>query len=149
MVELIVVLMIAGIMAAVAVPRFTGSMALKDVGYRDQVKASIEIGRKYAVARRRYTCVAIAASSVTLTAELVQPQNHAGNCPYTALNYPSKSTNVITAPSGVTIAPVPTTIMFDAQGVPNLGATTVFTVTDGSSGSTSTFTVEAQSGYVH
>lgn len=154
LVELIVVMVLIGIMAVVALPKFSG-MAFRDVAYKDKVKATIEYARKAAIARRRYTCVAIAADgSVTLTAELVEPQNHAGNCatPYPALALAASSTNTYTAPTSVTVSSAPTalplTFMFDAQGISNSTTTQTLTVTDGD-GSTSSLVIEARSGYVH
>lgn len=151
MVELIVVMVVVGILAVFAVPRFAQLSGFKDVGFRDQVKSAVAYARKAAVARRRHTCLVFdGGSTLTLTAELVMPENHANNCPYTALNLPSGS-NTIVPPSNVTIsAPgLPLTIQFDAQGRPIVGGGTAIVITDSSTGTTSTLTVETETGYVH
>jgi len=151
LVELVVVMVMVGILAAVAMPRFNQLSGYKDVGYRDQIKAVVAHARKSAVARRRFTCVVFNASSVaTLSAELVTPAAHAGSCPYTALNLPS-GTSTLTPPSNVTITSpgLPLTIQFDAEGRPTVGGGTTIILTDSSSGSTSSLILEAETGYVH
>jgi MSHA pilin protein MshC len=89
LVELVVVLVITGIMAAVAIPRLM-TYSMHEAAYRDQVKSALQFARKTAVAQRRYTCVEITGTTATVTGELVEPQNHAGSCPYTALPLPAQ-----------------------------------------------------------
>lgn len=144
LVELVVVIIITGIVAVTALPRITGN-TLEDAAFKEEVKAAIEYARKTAISRRRYTCVDIQTTSVTLTAELVAPESHAGSCNYTALDLPSVGGNVITAPQNVTISPA-TTIMFDAAGM-TATAKTTFTVA--APASSMTFVMETGSGYVH
>jgi len=155
LVELIVVIVITGILAVFALPQLSQLMGYKDAGHRDQLKATIEYARKIAVAQRRYTCVVINASSVlSLTSELITPEAHSAApvaCPYTALALPTGG-NTVSPPSNVTItAPaLPLTIQFNAEGVPTVGGGTTISVHDSTgSGSTSSLTVEAGSGYVH
>lgn len=147
LVELISVMIIIAIMAYVAVPRFSLMTGFKDVGYRDQVMAAIEYARKIAVAQRRHTCVAIAASSVTLTSDHGLPSAHTTGVCASTLPLPAAS-NVINAPANVT-ANTTVSLDFDAEGRPVSGAPVTITITDASSGSSSPFTIEAESGYVH
>jgi MSHA pilin protein MshC len=150
LVELIVVIIVTGILAVVALPRLSLLTGYKDPGHRDQIKAAIEYARKIAVAQRRHTCVVISSNVVTLTRELVIPESHAGTCPSyaTALNLPTGG-NTLSPPNNVTVTAA--TIDFDAQGMPPAAfTTTVISVTDGSvGGGTSTLSVEAGTGYVH
>lgn len=145
LVELVVVLVIMGIMAAVAIPRLM-TYSMHEAAYRDQVKSALQFARKTAVAQRRYTCVEITGTTATVTGELVEPQNHAGSCPYTALPMPGSGAHVLTAPSDVTMVP-DLTVMFDAEGKTTV-ATTTLTAT-ASDGATATLTIEHGSGYVH
>ncbi len=158
-IELVVVMILVGIMSAVILPRFSLMTGFKDAGYRDEIKATLDYARKIAVAQRRYSCVVIGADSkLTLTVELTTPNLHAGSCPaaasatYPALNLPSGG-NTLSPPGNVTItAPtLPLTIYFNAQGEPQPSTftSTILRIADSSSGSTSTLTIEAESGYVH
>lgn len=147
MVELVIVMVITGIMAFVALPRLMQAMSLQSTGYRDQVTAAIQYARKVAVAQRRHICVSIASTTVTVTADQGLPASHTnGNCP-SSLPLPSGS-NVITAPISVTASPA-VTLDFDAEGRPVTGAPATITITDATASQTSTLTIEAESGYVH
>ena len=147
LIELVTVMVLIGIVAIVAIPRFSLMTGFKDVGYRDQAMAAVEYARKIAVAQRRHTCVAIATNSVTLTSDHGLPLNHAsGVCP-SPLLLPSGS-NTITAPNNVT-ATTTASIDFDAEGRPAAGAPATLSISDSSSGSTSSLTIDAESGYVH
>lgn len=161
MVELIVVIVLIGILSAVAIPRLALLQGYKDVGYRDKLKATLEYARKSAVAQRRWACVTIASTSVTLNIEKTLPENHTGtSCPSVTpnpLNLPvpdssCTSANMICVPSNVTTAStsgpgVPATILYDPEGRPSTGI--VLSITDSSVPSTSTLTLEAESGYVY
>lgn len=145
MIELVVILMMIGILAIAAVPRMAMMTGYKDMGYRDQIQAAIEYARKTAVAQRRHTCLTIAGNAVTLTGDLTTPDVHVvGTCSSNALSLPS-GTNTLDPPSGVTVTNA--VIQFDNEGRPDTGVT--LTVTDTSSGTNSTLTVETDTGYVH
>jgi MSHA pilin protein MshC len=147
LVELLMVMVLVGIMASVALPNLSNVMATQSPGYRDQMMATINYARKIAVSQRRYVCVSIASTSITLTSDAGLPVNHtSGTCPK-ALALPSGG-NVITAPKNVTASPA-VSIEFDAQGRPVTGAPATITITDASTGQTPALIVEAESGYVH
>jgi len=148
-------MIVIGILAVVVVPRFSLLSGFNEVGYRDKVKAAIEFARKTAVAQRRYACVVISGDDATLTIESVIPENHAGNCPYARqLTLPAPDgkcsggeTNKVCHPNNVTLTAG--TILFDAQGRPASGAGTYTVDGTAAGGGTWTFTVEAETGYVH
>jgi MSHA pilin protein MshC len=147
LVELIMVMVLVGIMAAVALPKMSNVMSTQSPGYRDQMMASINYARKIAVSQRRHVCVSITSTAVTLTADPALPVNHTnGNCP-NSLALPLGG-NVVTAPKNVTASPA-VAIDFDAQGRPVTGAPATITITDASTSQTPTLTIEAESGYVH
>lgn len=51
------VLVIMGVLSALAAPRVASNSSFDQKGFKDQIKASIQFARKMAVARRRYVCV--------------------------------------------------------------------------------------------
>lgn len=149
MIELIMVLVLMGILATVALPRFNFS-GFDEVGFRDKVRATLEFARKSAVAQRRITCVALAGNNLTLTIDDVTPETAgAGACPR-QLTLPAADaacggpTNAVCAPAGVALAG-PAALSFDALGRPSAGA--VYNIAGGTVNQT--ITVEAETGYVH
>lgn len=69
LVELIMVLVIIGVLAVVAVPRFFDNSIFQSRGFADQVQSTLRYAQKTAIAQRRFVCVAVGANpaSVTLT----------------------------------------------------------------------------------
>ncbi len=65
MVELIVVMLLMGVLAAVALPRLTDRRALQERGFLDQVRALLQHSRKIATAQRREVCVLLAPAAVS------------------------------------------------------------------------------------
>lgn len=147
MVELVTVMSLIGVMAFFALPKLTQVMALQSAGYKDQAMATIDYARKIAVAQRRHVCVSIAASTITVTIDRGLPVSHVNGTCSSTLALPSGS-NVVTAPRNVTLSPV-VLIDFDAEGRPVTGAPVTITMTDANVSQTSSFAVEAESGYVH
>lgn len=142
MVELVVVVFIVGVLAAVAAPRFFGKQAYSDRGFYDQTLAIMRYAQKSAIALRRNVCGNIASPTINLTYASAAGSGSACN---TNLPSPVGDTSpfTITAPSGVTLSPT-TTITFTALGsVSSASATTTITV------SSRTITVETGTGYVH
>ena len=67
MVELVVTIIVVGILAAVALPRFADRSEFDAAGYADQVRSALEFARNSAIASRRNVCVVIAAGAVSAT----------------------------------------------------------------------------------
>ena len=149
LVELVVVLILIGILAAVAIPRLN-TRTFDTVGFYQEVLSSVRYAQKEAVAKRRVVCVTLNAGSVSLRfartpgvftcdADLTSPR---GVTPFT-----------VTAASGVTLSSSPAvgSFFFDALGRPLDSSTTpspqrTLSITgDG----TKTFVIEAETGYVH
>jgi MSHA pilin protein MshC len=149
LIELVVTIIIIGILAVVALPRFDLLKGYDEVGYRDKVKATLEYARKSAVAQRRNVRVSLAGNNLSLAIDNDVPEG-AGAATYPrALTLPAPdracggATNQICPPDNVTLAG-PATLAFSPLGRPSAGAT--YTVTgDGAN----TITVEAETGYVH
>ncbi|MBI5861502.1 MAG: type II secretion system protein [Rhodocyclales bacterium] len=148
LVELIMVMVLMGILATVALPRFSFS-GFDEVGFRDKTRATLEFARKSAVAQRRIACVTLAGNNLTLTIDNITPETAgAGACPR-PLPLPTSDaacggpTNAVCAPNGVALGG-PAALSFDALGRPSAAA--AYTVTGGTI--TYTVNVTAETGYV-
>ncbi|MCX8086955.1 MAG: prepilin-type N-terminal cleavage/methylation domain-containing protein [Rhodocyclaceae bacterium] len=139
LVELVVTLIILGILAVVAIPRFFDRRDFDARAFLDEVAAALRYAQKAAIAQRRTVCVAFDANSVTLRIRSA-PGN--GACD-TDLTGPAGSTPyTVTAPGSVTFSPTPAGFSFDAEGRPSTGSTIAI------GGITTTITVEPETGYV-
>lgn len=147
--ELVVVIILVGILAVVALPRFKTS-TFDTVGFYQEALSSVRYAQKEAVAKRRVVCVGLAANSVTVRyatatgsftcdADLTSPR---GVSPF-----------AVTAPANVTLssAPAIATFYFDPLGRPYDAAgvaspqRTISITGDG----TQSFVIETETGYVH
>lgn len=119
LVELVVTIAIAAIIAVVAAPRFFQASTFDSRGFYDKSVAVVRLAQKTAVAWRREVHVCVTATQVIA--------GTAAGCA-TPLNYPvSGSPALETAPNGVTLSPVSFT--FDGLGKPSAGATITFNST--------------------
>ena len=71
--ELIAVILLISILAAVAVPKLTGSLSFRDDSWRDQIVAALHSAHKSAVAHRRLVCATINTGDVTLSMASANP----------------------------------------------------------------------------
>lgn len=67
LVELITVMVIIGILAVAALPRFFDRNVFESRGFMDETKSLLRFAQKAAVAQRRTVCVALGANGVALT----------------------------------------------------------------------------------
>jgi MSHA pilin protein MshC len=143
MMELITIIVILGIISAVALPRFFSRNTFDSRGFFDQVISTLRYAQKSAVAQHRLVCVAFGASSVALTIDSSIPRD--GVCDV-ALTSPNGVPYVVNNTAGVTFtAPAAgTTFSFDAQGRA-IAPPAIITV----NGYPTSITVEAETGYVH
>jgi MSHA pilin protein MshC len=77
MAELIIVIVIVGILAAVAGPKIQGILGAQDDAFRDQAVAALRQAQKTAVASRRLVCAVVATGGVALS---IAPANPASTC---------------------------------------------------------------------
>jgi MSHA pilin protein MshC len=117
MVELIVVMLVMGALAAVALPRLMDRRALQERGFLDQVRTLVQYGRKVALARRRDVCVLLAPAQV----RVVYAGGAACNPAAPVATPGSTDPFTIPVPNGVTLGGV-ALVRFDAAGrpVPNV-----------------------------
>jgi prepilin-type N-terminal cleavage/methylation domain-containing protein len=71
--ELVAVLLIVGALAAVALPRLAGALAVRDDALRDEVTAALRHAHKTAIAHRRLVCVTVSADGVQLALATSNP----------------------------------------------------------------------------
>ncbi len=138
LIELITVMVIVGILAVSALPRFFERSTFESRGFYDQTLSVLRYAQKSAIAQHRFVCVAFTANSITLTygadatcgSNLTSPL---GVTPY-----------VVAVPngSGITLSGY-ADFNFDALGRASPGQN--ITV----SGNAIPIIVEAETGYVH
>ena len=145
-VELVVALVLVGILAAAAIPRFVGRDAFDSRGFSDQFLAAIQFARQQAVAQRRQVCIAIAANGYGLTRARA-PDAACDGTP--VLDPVTGAAYVVVAPAGVAVAgvnsiAVPLTLSFNPLGRPNIGGCLQI-----SADINRWLRIEAETGYVH
>jgi MSHA pilin protein MshC len=136
--ELITVLVIVGIIAAVAAPRFFERNVFDSRGFYDQVISTLRYAQKAAIAEHRFVCVTFTPGSITLS------QGATGACGGDLTSPTGQTPYVVSAPGGVTLSGY-TDFTFNALGRPSLAAKQNITV----SGYGTSIVVEAETGYVH
>lgn len=69
--ELVIVMVIAAVLAAVAVPRMTSALNQADNAWHDSVQTALRYAQKTAVSRRRLVCVSVEAQRIVLSTDQV------------------------------------------------------------------------------
>jgi MSHA pilin protein MshC len=113
LVELVTVIVLLGILSVYAAPRVFDLGIFRERGFFDETQAALRYARKLAVASGCTVQVTLTANSYALNQATVcnggvftLPVPHpGGNAGFAA-----------TAPAGVTLAPAPATLVFDALG---------------------------------
>jgi len=109
MVELITVMILLGVLAAVAMPRMMGDNTTGAAVYGEQVVSALRLAQKTAVAKRRTVCVTANPARVTL---LIRTQAGSGACNASLVGitddlYASKDSKIVLAdaPSAMRFQP--------------------------------------------
>ncbi|MCW8906214.1 MAG: prepilin-type N-terminal cleavage/methylation domain-containing protein [Sedimenticola sp.] len=145
LVELVVVLLVAGVLLAVGMPRFFDQLTFQEWGFSDELGGALRYAQKLAVASGCDTQVAISTGGYQL--------NQRASCDSGAFTTPVRlpgsdaSGYAGNAPGGVTLTPV--SLYFDSLGRPRASASGALLGNTTVSVGSRTFTVEAQTGYVH
>ncbi len=147
MVELITVMVIAGVLAAVAVAKYFDKSAFESRGFYDQVISTLRYAQKAAIAQHRLVCVTFPSATRVVLRTAANFTDVACN---TDLQSPSGSypagqtTYTVDAPSGISLGGY-ANFNFSALGAPsppqNISVNGGNTITS--------ITVEAETGYVH
>jgi MSHA pilin protein MshC len=149
MVELVMVIVILGVLAVVALPKLTGTSLFAASAFRSEVVSALRYAQKSAVSHRRLVCATLSVSAVTLA---IAADNPATSCGTTLASpdssaYQSKDSSV--AASGT---PLTTGLFFQPSGVvTTTGAgTTLVAGTAGEVGITeqAKIKIEGATGYV-
>jgi MSHA pilin protein MshC len=114
LVELVMVIIILGVLAVVALPKLTGTSAFAASAFRSEVISALRYAQKSAVSHRRLVCATLTASAVTLAIATSNPATSCGTVlasPDGTL-YQSKDSNVTA--SGT---PLSSGLFFQPSGV--------------------------------
>lgn len=140
LVELVVIISVLGLMAAVLGPRLMGRDAFASRGFHDEAQSVVRYAQKTAIAWRRQVFVCVTATTVSA--------GSAAGCGTLLVNPISGATLTATAPSGVTLTPV--NFGFDGAGRPSPNAQVTIAFSSTIAGDPARqIVVEAETGYVH
>jgi MSHA pilin protein MshC len=92
-----VAILMVGVLAVVAIPRFTGVASFNAMGFTDRAMASLRYAQKQAIAKRRNVCVNVNAAGTTVTFTYANAAGSAAACGRTPLN--TCSVRAVGAPS--------------------------------------------------
>ena len=109
MVELVLVMVLIGVLAAIGVPRLMGDNTMAAAAFGDEVVSALRTAQKSAVARRRVVCATVGGSAVTLT---MSPSSTTLDC-----TEPLNAETYSTSASGVTATMNPPTLFFQPNGM--------------------------------
>jgi MSHA pilin protein MshC len=139
--ELVMVLVIIGILAALAAPRMLSSRNFASRGFYDEAQAVVRYAQKTAIAWRRSVTVCVAANEITAISN--------ANCAAPAiLAHPATGGQLRSiAPDGVTLAPVGS-FSFDGLGRPSAAVAIALNSTIADDPARQ-IVVAAETGYVH
>lgn len=135
LIEIVVVMVVAAILAAIAIPRFTDSES-KATWYHEQVMAAVRHAQRQAVAQHRnvFVCVAVGSVSLGYDAACTGATAQAGTI--------TQIPQAFSAPAGVSVSSTTTPFSFNALGQPSPLNGVVVTLTGHS------ITVTGETGYV-
>ncbi|BCB25398.1 hypothetical protein SKTS_02840 [Sulfurimicrobium lacus] len=144
LIELVVILIIVGVLAMAALPRFFDRQSFDARGFYDQALSMARYGQKVAIAQHTDVFFNADAASNTICLTYVAD---AGCTNLGGVANPADGKKFSkTAPTGVTLS-ASTSFSFSALGKPNPDAAVSFGIVG--DGMTRTVTVERETGYVH
>lgn len=136
LIELITVMVLIGILAVTALPRFVDPNVFQARGFFDETKAQLRYAQKAAIAERRTVCVALAGNGVAMT---IAGAANSAVC-NTALTLPNANPR-----GGVGLVSSVVAFQFNSLGGTTLAADATITVADAAG----TITVDRTTGYVY
>ncbi len=143
LVELVVTIVIAGIIAVVAVPRFVDRSTFESRGFYDRAAATVRYAQKVAIAQRRPVFVCVNAPAVGDISV-----SYATGCAAQIAD-PTGNALKVTAPSGVTLNSTAAEFSF-LSGLGQTGAEVTITLVSTNAGDPArSIVVENETGYVH
>ena len=122
LVELVMVLVLAGVLAVFVAPRMVAVGDFNARGFHDETLALLRYAQKSAVAQRRPVCVTFSATTATLTLDADQNLATGSNgCEANLTGPRGDAPGQITALGVVQYASTPVTVVYDGLGQPNAG----------------------------
>ncbi|MDO9008206.1 MAG: prepilin-type N-terminal cleavage/methylation domain-containing protein [Thiobacillus sp.] len=150
LVELVLVMTIAGVLAAVMGPRMVDRTAFQTHGSTAEIRTALRYAQKLALAKNREVCV-VAAVPSTLTLRFNSTPVLGAACNAAVSRLGENTPYTVTVPANIGLASVPVTAFrFNGQGQPTsnsavpLNTSVTLTVGGGTQ-----VTVERDTGYVH
>lgn len=116
LVELIIVMVLLGIMAIVALPRLAGSDAFNEAGFHTEVVAALRYAQKTAVSHRRLVCAQLTSTTVTLQVAASNPANDCGATLLPAPNGAAAFASTTRTSLALTAGTLPATLFFQPDG---------------------------------
>ncbi|WP_371324849.1 type II secretion system protein [Dechloromonas sp. ZY10] len=144
LIELVTVMILIGILAAVALPSLNAAFSFRDTEFRARVIAALRYAQKSAVSHRRLVCAAFATSSVTLTID----HDRSGACDNRAFNLPGTASNQVQGSGNAAFATPPAALFFQPDGRVTTDAAGATPVVLSASIDGRPFLVQGSTGYV-
>ena len=135
LIELITVLILVGILAITALPRFLDRNVFESRGFYDETKSLLRYAQKTAVAQRRTVCVTLGATGVGLTIAAAANSNVC-DTPLALPNPPR---------TGVGLSSSVAALQFHSLGGTDQASNVTITV----AGTAGTMTIDHTTGHVH
>lgn len=144
-VELVAVMVITGIIAAIAAPRFIGVDAFDARGSYGTLLSALRYAQKTAIAQRKTVYVTVNTTARTVCL------GYNNDCSSAVVDPATQAAYSKTLSSNVSIATTATSLGFDGLGKPVPNATATISIQNAvvPAESTRTITIEAETGYVH
>lgn len=165
LIELIVTIIVAGILAATVLPRWDGSSGFEDRGFREDLISALRFAQKTAVGARRTVCVTFSSSPAQAAAVFrVSVASGAVDCSLANGNdllMPFRRSHdvlpnqVLASRSGLSFTSAPDSITFDSEGKANClsglppAAFSPCVISISGLPNTMDISVETGTGYVH
>lgn len=142
------VMVIIGVLAIAAMPRFMDRQTFEARGFYDQTGAMLRYAQKVAIAQHRDVFVNVNGAARTVCLTYVVDSDCTNITPSQIVVNPADQQRFSkTAATGIAIASSVPSFFFNALGKPNPDAAVTLSVTG--DGVTRTITVERETGYVH
>jgi prepilin-type N-terminal cleavage/methylation domain-containing protein len=116
LVELVIVIVLLGILAVVALPRLGGSDAFSEAGFHTEVVAALRYAQKTAVSHRRLVCAQLTGTTVTLRIAASNPMNACGTTLLSAPNGAAAFASTNSTSLALTAGSLPATLYFQPDG---------------------------------
>ena len=141
LVELVVTIVILGIIAVVAIPRFTAKNSFDSRGFYDRATATVRYAQKLAIAQRRPIVVCVGTDTITVAAATTGCGTPLPDISGAALS--------VTAPSGVTLSSTAAQFTFLSGLGQTSAAVTISLISTIAGDPARSIVVENETGYVH